>query len=67
MRRLALVLVLALAGCSGSDERGLVVGVVDDAARSEPEQLIGELVESGFDAPAVSSLWDPGVAAPTPR
>jgi hypothetical protein len=66
MRRLALVLVLALAGCSGSGDRGLVVGVVDDAARSEPEQLISELVESGFDAPAVSSLWDPGAAAPTP-
>jgi hypothetical protein len=56
---------LVLAGC-GAGERPLVVGVVDDAARSgDPADFLSELTESGFNALAVSSVWEPGETAPT--
>jgi hypothetical protein len=43
----------------------LAVGVVDDAARSgDSAAFVGELTRSGFDALAVSSIWDPGETAP---
>jgi hypothetical protein len=52
-------------GCGGGSGRGLVVGVVDDAARSgDPTSFVEELTESGFDALAVSSVWEPGEAEP---
>ncbi|HSL63409.1 MAG TPA: hypothetical protein VK874_02020 [Gaiellaceae bacterium] len=55
---------LLLGGCAGDEER-LFVGVVDDAARSgDPAAFVAELAESGFDALAVSSTWDPGETAP---
>jgi hypothetical protein len=59
-------LLLLAAGCGGSDQRDLVVGAVDDAARSQPAQVLAELEDSGFDALAVTSIWEPGLRAPTP-
>jgi hypothetical protein len=42
-----------------------VVGVVDDAARSgDPKSFVEELTKSGFDALAVSSVWEPGETEP---
>ena len=41
------------------------MGVVDDAARSgDATGFITELAESGFNALAVSSVWDPGETVP---
>jgi hypothetical protein len=57
---------LILAGCSSGD-RELTVGVVDDAARSQPPQLLAELEESGFGALGVTSTWEPGLSAPAPE
>jgi hypothetical protein len=65
--RLAVVLlaIAALCGCGSGDERsGLAVGAVDDVVRSQPA-LIGELVDSGFDTIAVTSIWEPGLRAPS--
>jgi hypothetical protein len=64
--RLIVALVLgaaSIAGCGGGDERGLSVGAVDDVVRSQPA-LIAELVDSGFDTIAVTSIWEPGMRAP---
>jgi hypothetical protein len=57
--------VLLVAGCGAGAQNKLLVGVVDDAARSgEPTQFVDQLTESGFDALAVSSIWEPGETAP---
>jgi hypothetical protein len=65
IRRAALAsLALALAGCGGAEPRRLVVGVVDDAARSQPTAFLDEVRDSGFDALAVTSIWEPGLSAP---
>ncbi len=58
-------LCLAVAGCGGQPT-GLAVGAVDDVVRTQPE-LIDELGDSGFDTIAVTSIWEPGVRAPTER
>ena len=68
------MLVLA-AACTGEDERAggrrLVVGAVDDVVRTaDPARagvLLDEVVGAGFDAVAVTSFWEPGLAAPTAR
>lgn len=53
------------AGCGGDTDTGPFAGVVDDAARSgEPTAFVDELTRSGFDAVAVSSIWDPGEREP---
>jgi hypothetical protein len=58
--------VLLLAGCGAGGNR-LAVGVVDDAARSgQPAPFLDELTASGFDALAVSSIWEPGETEPPP-
>ena len=60
-----LVLTLLLAGCGSADRHELAVGVVDDAARSgDSAAFVDELTGSGFDALAVSSIWEPGEDAP---
>jgi hypothetical protein len=59
-------LLLFAAGCGGSDQRDLVVGAVDDAARSQPAQVLAELEDSGFGALAVTSIWEPGLREPAP-
>jgi hypothetical protein len=60
-----LVLVLLAAGCGGGSRHELAVGVVDDAARSgNAAAFVDQLTRSGFDALAVSSIWDPGENAP---
>jgi hypothetical protein len=56
---------LLVAGCGAAGKEKPVVGVVDDAARSgDATGFISELSESGFNALAVSSIWDPGEIAP---
>ena len=60
---LLIVVCLAVAGCGG-ERTGLAVGAVDDVVRTQPE-LIDELADSGFDTIAVTSIWEPGVRAPT--
>jgi hypothetical protein len=64
--RLALIAAYAVlaAGCSGSDQRAIVVGVVDDAARSQAAPFLDEVRDSGFDAVAVTGIWEPGLRAP---
>jgi hypothetical protein len=65
VRILALLGATALAAGCGSAGRLFAVGVVDDAARSgDPSSFVAELTGSGFDAVAVSSVWDPGETAP---
>jgi hypothetical protein len=70
--RLALLLVTAALVSCGSDEHDahrLSVGVVDDVVRSDPAragELLDELVDSGFGALAVTSIWEPGLTAPKP-
>ena len=59
----ALLLVLA-SGCGGSDERGIVVGAVDDAVR-HPGPALGQLAEAGFGAVGITSYWEPGLEQPT--
>ena len=46
-------------GCGGEQPAALAVGAVDDVVRSQPA-LLGELVDSGFGAVAVTSIWEPG-------
>ena len=56
---------LLVAGCGAAGKENPVVGVVDDAARSgDATGFVSELSESGFNALAVSSIWDPGETAP---
>jgi hypothetical protein len=66
MARLVAIVAWALlvAGCGSSDQRELVVGVVDDAARAQPGAFLDEVRASGFDAVAVTSIWEPGLSAP---
>ncbi len=60
-----LAALLLLAGCGPGAGRKLAVGVVDDAARSgPPAPFLAELTRSGFDALAVSSIWEPSETAP---
>jgi hypothetical protein len=60
-----LAVVLLATGCGGGSRHELAVGVVDDAARSgDAVAFVDELTRSGFDALAVSSIWDPGETAP---
>ena len=57
--------IFLVVGCGAGSGRGLVVGVVDDAARSgDPTSFVDQLTESGFDALAVSSVWEPGETEP---
>jgi hypothetical protein len=72
MRRLLTLLlamvVLASCGSSEGDTRPLTVGVVDDVVRADPAlagPLLDELVRSGFDSLALTSIWEPGRSAPT--
>src|SRR5215510_9916128 len=59
-----LAVTLVVAGCGAGANR-LAVGVVDDAARSgDPTGFLAEVSESGFNALAVSSIWEPGETAP---
>ncbi|MGE5275220.1 MAG: hypothetical protein ACM3QU_15840 [Verrucomicrobiota bacterium] len=56
---------LLAAGCGAGARHELAVGVVDDAARSrDTTEFLGELTDAGFDALAVSSLWEPGRREP---
>jgi hypothetical protein len=64
VKHLAVALVVLAAGCGGSGERELVVGVVDDTARSQPGSFLDEVRDSGLDAVAVTSIWEPGLSAP---
>jgi hypothetical protein len=72
MRRLLALLlatvVLASCGTSEDGRSPLAVGVVDDVVRADPAlagRLLDELVRSGFDSLAVTSIWEPGRSAPT--
>jgi hypothetical protein len=72
MRRLLTLLLatvlLAACGSSERDSSGLAVGVVDDVVRTDPRlagSLLDELVRSGFDSLAVTSIWEPGSSTPT--
>jgi hypothetical protein len=59
-----LAVTLVVAGC-GAGANTLAIGVVDDAARSgDSTGFLDELTRSGFDALAVSSVWEPGETAP---
>jgi hypothetical protein len=63
VRALLLFVLLAASGCGGDESARPAVGAVDDAVRSQPA-LVGELVDSGFGAIAVTSVWEPGLRAP---
>jgi hypothetical protein len=68
MRRLVVLSAVALlaAGC-GSHGPKLVVGVVEDAAKSgDPRAEMARTRESGFRAVAFSSIWTRGLRAPAP-
>jgi hypothetical protein len=53
------------AACGGDEESsGLVVGAVDDAVRHAGPTL-DQLTDVGFDAVAITSYWEPGLARPT--
>ena len=57
---------LLAAGC-GSHAPKLVVGVVEDAAKSaDPHAELARTRESGFRAVALSSIWTRGSRAPAP-
>src|SRR5688572_14448814 len=60
---LPIVVCLAVAGCGG-ERTGPAVGAVDDVVRTQPE-LTDEFADSGFDTIAVTTIWEPGVRAPT--
>jgi hypothetical protein len=64
-----LLVVAALSACGSSEEPDrLAVGVVDDVVRSDPAragELLDELVDSGFGAVALTSIWEPGLTAPS--
>src|SRR4029079_1860467 len=63
-----LATLLLLAGCGSGAGHDLAVGVGDEAARSgPPSPFLADLTRSGFDALAVSSIWDPGETAPDLR
>jgi hypothetical protein len=69
-RLLALLLAtVLLVSCGRSEgDTSLAVGVVDDVVRADPAQagaLLDELVGSGFDSVALTSIWEPGRSAPT--
>ena len=65
--RTALVLaLLTVSGCGGDNPAHLTAGAVDDVVRSQPP-LVRELVDSGFRAVAVTSIWQPGLRAPRPE
>jgi hypothetical protein len=60
--------VLVSCGTSERDTTPLAVGVVDDVVRADPAlagRLLDELVRSGFDSLALTSIWEPGRSAPT--
>jgi hypothetical protein len=69
-RRLALLVVLAAlaTGCgAGGKPSRLVVGAVEDAAKSGNTQAeMQRTAESGFRAVAFSSIWTRGLQAPAP-
>jgi hypothetical protein len=63
----AVVLVALLAGCGSAGKHRLVVGVVEDAAKTEnPNRIMRLASDSGFGAIALSSLWTRGATAPAP-
>jgi hypothetical protein len=78
MSRLVLILACAaLAGCGGSggagtstgsgEKQGLVVGAVEDAAKSGNAQAQMKLAaDSGFSAIALSAVWEQGQRTPPP-
>src|SRR5829696_873012 len=56
---------LTLPGCGGNDEEGgFLVGAVDDAVRHEGPTL-EQLREAGFRAVGITSIWQPGLQAPS--
>ena len=62
---------LGATGCGGDGDAGgrrLVVGAVDDVVRSPDPAVAGgrldEVADAGLDAVAVTSFWEPGLAAP---
>jgi hypothetical protein len=61
---LAVVVATAAAGC-GKHHRGLVVGAVEDAAKSgDPHAQMQLARDSGFGAVALSAVWKRGEQAP---
>jgi hypothetical protein len=63
----ALLGAAVLAAACGGARHELLVGVVDDAARSgNTAEFVGDLTRSGFGALAVSSIWAPGKTEPGP-
>ncbi|HKP18414.1 MAG TPA: hypothetical protein VJT84_08040 [Gaiellaceae bacterium] len=59
------VLAAAFAAGCGAEGGKLVVGVVDDTARAGPPgAFIDGLTKGGFDALAISSIWEPGETEP---
>ncbi len=65
---LVVAVVLLAAGCgSGKARRGLVVGVVEDAAKAgAPQAELRRTAGSGFGAVVFSSVWTRGARAPAP-
>jgi hypothetical protein len=66
-RRAALAVACALlvAGCGGTEQRGLVVGAVEDRAKFEDARAQMRLArESGFRAIALSAVWHRGERTP---
>ncbi|MDX6439483.1 MAG: hypothetical protein QOF45_2066 [Gaiellaceae bacterium] len=62
---LAVLAVLALAGCGGdSADDGFLVGAVDDAVR-HPGPALDQLRDAGFRGVGITSYWQPGLTAPT--
>jgi hypothetical protein len=62
---LAVLVVLALAGCGGDSAQGtFLVGAVDDAVR-HPGPTLDQLREAGLGAVGITSYWQPGLTAPT--
>jgi hypothetical protein len=60
-----LLVVFALVACGGSKTPKLVVGVVEDRAKSsDPVAELQRTADSGFHAVALSSTWSRGETAP---
>jgi hypothetical protein len=70
IRALALAAaVLAAGGCGTSNhasQPGLVVGVVEDAAKNDPGPELRRTADSGFGAVALSAVWSRGERQPPP-
>jgi hypothetical protein len=61
------LLVLAAAGCGGRASHPVVVGAVEDAAKSgDPAAAMALARRAGFGAIALSAVWNPPATAPDP-